>query len=191
MSSSSSSARTCLKCGYERRSQDVGSADSCPSCGAIYSKVEAALKSREEAANFKPAMVGAIPYVPEYVDDDRRRLTHTVYLLYLLPTGISTLLGYSLVKSIREDHRDEIAAAHNEWQVATLSSLVYVVGALLVMGLVLAIAQGGFWFTHDEGLHLFARRGGLGLLILAGAVYAWVLLRTLRGWLALFRAEGP
>jgi uncharacterized membrane protein len=191
MSSSTSSARTCLKCGYERRSQDGGPAETCPSCGAIYSKVEAALKSREAAANLKPAMVGAIPYVPEYVDDARRQLTHTVYLLYLLPTGISTLLGYSLVKSIREDHKDEIAAAHNEWQVATLSRLVYVVGALLLMALVIAAAQSGYWFTHDEGLHSFARKGAQALLILAGAVYAWVLLRTARGWFALCRGEGP
>jgi uncharacterized membrane protein len=191
MSPAPSSARTCLKCGYERRSQDSGPAESCPSCGAIYSKVEAALKGREEAAAFKPAMVGAIPYVPEYVDDERRRLTHTVYLLYLLPTGISTLLGYSLVKSIREDHKDEIAAAHNEWQVGTLSRLVYVVGALLVLALVVAAAQGGYWFTHDEGLHSFARKGAQALLILAGAVYLWVMLRTARGWFALFRGEGP
>ena len=191
MSSAHSSARSCLKCGYERRAQDAGSPESCPSCGAIYSKVEAALKSREEAANFKPAIVGAIPYVPEYVDEERRSLTHTVYLLYLLPTGISQLLGYSLVSSIREDHKDEIAAAHNEWQVGTLSRLVYAVGALLVVTLVVAAAQAGYWFTHDETLHGFARKGGLLLLGLGGALYLWVLLRSARGWFSLFRGEGP
>lgn len=191
MSSANSNARTCLKCGYERRAQDTGSPESCPSCGAIYSKVEAALKSREEAANFKPAIVGAIPYVPEYVDEGRRSLTHTVYLLYLLPTGISQLLGYSLVSSIREDYKDEIAAAHNEWQAGTMSRLVYAVCALLVVGLVVGAAQGGYWFTHDEALHGFARKGGQALLVLGGALYLWILMRCVRGWIALFRGEGP
>ena len=191
MSASKSSARTCLKCGYERRSQDSGPPEACPSCGAIYSKVEAALKGKDEAATFKPAIVGAIPYVPEYVDDERRRLTHVVYAMYLLPTGITTLMGFSLVKSIRDDHKDEIAAAHNEWQINTLSRLVYVVGALLLMALVVGAAQGGYWFSHDEGLHSFARKGGRALLILAGTLYLWVLLRTVRGWLQLIRGEGP
>jgi hypothetical protein len=68
---------------------------------------------------------------------------------------------------------------------------VYAVGALLLLALVLGAAQGGYWITHDESLHGFARKGGQMLLILAAALYAWVLLRTLRGWLQLLRGEGP
>ena len=35
--------RKCLKCGYERLASDVAPEYECPSCGAIYAKVEAAL----------------------------------------------------------------------------------------------------------------------------------------------------
>lgn len=41
-------AKTCLKCGYVRQESDSAPDYECPSCGAIYAKVEAALKRTQE-----------------------------------------------------------------------------------------------------------------------------------------------
>lgn len=43
--------KNCLKCGYQRLPTDLGPEISCPDCGAIYAKVEAALaeKLRQQA----------------------------------------------------------------------------------------------------------------------------------------------
>ena len=42
--------RTCLKCGYLRQAGDAAPDYECPQCGAVYAKVEAALKARGEKA---------------------------------------------------------------------------------------------------------------------------------------------
>jgi predicted RNA-binding Zn-ribbon protein involved in translation (DUF1610 family) len=42
--------KTCLKCGYERRGDESAPDYECPKCGAVYAKVEAALKRRGEEA---------------------------------------------------------------------------------------------------------------------------------------------
>jgi uncharacterized membrane protein len=58
----SSNDKQCLKCGYVRGVGDEAAPiESCPKCGAIYAKVEAALRERE-AAGIKPA-VSAPPSV--------------------------------------------------------------------------------------------------------------------------------
>jgi uncharacterized membrane protein len=104
---------------------------------------------------------------------------------------VTALLGYSLAKANRDNYSDEIAAAHNDWQYETLSMLLWPVLALLAMAVVLGLAQAGYWLTNDLPLHRFAQRGGTVLLVLAGALYAWILLRTVRGWLQLARGAGP
>lgn len=38
-------AKKCRKCGYERKATDVAPTYECPKCGAIYAKVEAAMKN--------------------------------------------------------------------------------------------------------------------------------------------------
>jgi predicted RNA-binding Zn-ribbon protein involved in translation (DUF1610 family)/TM2 domain-containing membrane protein YozV len=43
--------KLCLKCGYERQPTDSAPDYECPQCGAIYAKVEAALKAVRENAN--------------------------------------------------------------------------------------------------------------------------------------------
>lgn len=45
--------KNCLKCGYQRLATDTGPDFSCPKCGAVYAKVEAALaeKIRQNALN--------------------------------------------------------------------------------------------------------------------------------------------
>jgi len=184
-------AKVCLKCGYERRGHDAGPAACCPSCGAIYAKVEAAFRKDGPQRSAERVSDNSPTLAVEYIDATRRRMAHVIYLLYLLPTGVSTLMGYSLAKASRDNYADEIAAAHNDWQYETLSKLLWPVLALLALGAVLGAAQTGYWLTHDEPLHRFAQRGGVLLLALSGALYAWILLRTLRGWLQLARGAGP
>jgi len=43
--------KACQKCGYERTGAETAPEFECPSCGAIYQKVEAALASRKAASN--------------------------------------------------------------------------------------------------------------------------------------------
>ena len=195
-----SEPKTCLKCGYQRRSSDAGPIESCPSCGAIYAKVEAAQRAKEaaqapvarpEARAPGQAAVIQPEDIPEFIDQDRRRMTHLVYFLYFLPTGVSALMAYAIAKSLRDDFRDEIAAAHNEWQYETLAKVIYVFAAAVVLAVIIGAAQGGYLLTHDQSLHHFAQRGGNVVLVVAGALYLWTLLRTLRGWFQLVRGEGP
>ena len=42
--------KKCLKCGYERKSTDIGPDYECPKCGAIYDKVVSALKKIDDTA---------------------------------------------------------------------------------------------------------------------------------------------
>jgi len=42
--------KKCLKCGYERKELEVAPAYECPSCGAIYAKVEKALERKQRLA---------------------------------------------------------------------------------------------------------------------------------------------
>lgn len=41
--------KKCLKCGYERKPQELAPVTECPDCGAIYAKVEAAIETQEAA----------------------------------------------------------------------------------------------------------------------------------------------
>jgi len=43
--------KVCLKCDYERQSDDVAPEWQCPSCEAVYSKVEQAAKQRVDVKN--------------------------------------------------------------------------------------------------------------------------------------------
>jgi uncharacterized membrane protein len=193
-----SDPKTCLKCGYLRRASDAGPEESCPSCGAIYAKVEASLRGKEAAAtpaarndHRAPAAIIQPEDIPLFVDEDRRRTTHLLYFLYLLPLGVTALMAYTIAKSIKDDYQDEIAAAHNEWQYDTLAKVIWVVAATVIFALVVGAAQGGYLLTHDETLHHFAQSAGKGLSVIVGLLYAWTLLRTLRGWFGLIRGEGP
>ena len=54
-------ARVCLKCGYERKLKELVSETECPHCGAIYAKVELALKKAEEPAPANPELSKPAP----------------------------------------------------------------------------------------------------------------------------------
>jgi uncharacterized Zn finger protein (UPF0148 family) len=41
-------AKTCVKCGYERRESDRGPDFACPACGVVYAKAEAAAARQAE-----------------------------------------------------------------------------------------------------------------------------------------------
>jgi uncharacterized membrane protein len=175
--------------------------ESCPGCGAIYAKVEAAQRTKQAQAPALPANLEtwargpAAITQPEQtvgvIDADRRHMTHLVYLLYVLPTGVSTLMAYSIARSLRDDDRDELAAAHNVWQYETLAKIIWVFAAAVVVALVIGAAQAGYLLTHDASLYRFAQRGGRLVLAAGGALYLWTLLRSLRGWSNLMRSEGP
>jgi uncharacterized membrane protein/ribosomal protein S27AE len=179
--------RTCLKCGHVRRSTDAGPSESCPKCGAIYAKVDAHHGPRAAARGSASDQDGSY----DYVDPERRRLAHLVYVLYLLPTGLSTLLGYSIARTSAEEHTDEIAFAHSDWQVETVSRVFYVIIAALVLLLIVGAARAGYWMIHDEVLLHFSASVGKLLLAVSAATYLWVAVRSVKGWMHLFRGEGP
>ena len=111
MSANTPSAKVCLKCGYERRAHDAGPAAACPSCGAIYAKVEAAFRKDGPPKAAASAPDNSPTMAVEYIDATRRRMAHVIYLLFALPTGVTALMGYSLAKANRDNYSDEIAAA--------------------------------------------------------------------------------
>lgn len=195
--------KVCLQCGYQRRPSDPGRLDCCPSCNGNYAKVEASMRAREELAAVVPPppvreQTGTMPAllilqhdVPAYVDADRRRTTHLVYVLYVLPIGVTAYMAYAIAKSLKEDYQDEIAAAHNEWQYETLRKILWPFFAAVGFAAILGLAQGGYLLTHDNLLHHFAQRLSTGLLVVGGALYLWTLVRTLRGWPRLWQGKGP
>jgi uncharacterized membrane protein len=179
--------RSCLKCGYARRPADGGPPESCPQCGAIYAKVEAHHGQQAAMRRSAPEQEES----SNYLDPERRRLAHLVYALYLLPTGLSNLLGYSIARTSVEDHSDEIAFAHSDWQVETMSRVIYVIIAALVLLLVMGASRAGYWMIHDEELLHFSTSVGKLLLVVSAATYLWVAVRSAKGWMHLFRGEGP
>jgi len=55
------SKTNCLKCGYQRTPSDLGSEFSCPKCGAVYAKVEAALAEKPRQQVVKQVPIGSVP----------------------------------------------------------------------------------------------------------------------------------
>ena len=47
--------KECKKCGHIRKANDLGPDYECPSCGAIYEKVEAALASNQNISDKAPS----------------------------------------------------------------------------------------------------------------------------------------
>ena len=47
-------AKVCLKCGYERKPQEMAPETECPKCGIIYAKVEYAIKKAQQAETPDP-----------------------------------------------------------------------------------------------------------------------------------------
>ena len=65
--------KKCQKCGYRREEADSNAPDyACPKCGAVYAKVEAALRSKADSSTVpsRPGArtVGKVP--PQYLDTD-------------------------------------------------------------------------------------------------------------------------
>lgn len=189
LNGSATASRTCLKCGHVRRPTDVAPPEACPACGAIYAKVEAHRSGLYEVR--RRAGTSAGQGDGEYVDAERRRLAHLVYFLYLLPAGLTTLLGYSIARASGDDHADEIAFAHTDWQVETVSRVFYLVIAALALAALLAGVYAVHALLHNEALLGFARILSGFLLVVAGGTYLWVAVRSVQGWIQLVRGEGP
>jgi len=67
----------------------------------------------------------------------------------------------------------------------------YVIIAALVLLLISGGARASYWFVHDDVLLHFSSSVGKLLAVVAAGTYAWVAWRSVRGWMQLFRGEGP
>ena len=71
-------ARVCLKCNYERTPNELAPETECPQCGAIYAKVEKALRPPEAVPQNPPP--GAAPQTPESSEQKMVELTANNHL---------------------------------------------------------------------------------------------------------------
>ena len=102
--------RTCLKCNHVHPNATGDALEACPMCGAIYSRVEAAMAQRAEAAARPPAAPAqalaqrAVPPQParpaprassssEYVQQLR---SQSIYPTFRSVVGVFAVVGYVL-----------------------------------------------------------------------------------------------
>jgi uncharacterized membrane protein len=188
---------SCLKCGHPRTSADSGPADTCPKCGAVYAKVEAALKARKQAGTQRiAAKIEKIQHGEELKQDFRRRwVAHLIYLLYIIPTGASAVIGISLARLLLPTEEDDLAAAHYRWQLSRMTRLVVVGFFLNIVALVLAAIFLRSLLLRDQGIGFegmgFALKGWWVLMGVALAIYLVFILRMARGWWLLWKGEYP
>jgi len=203
--------KKCQKCGHVRSDADLNAPDyACPKCGAVYAKVEAALRSKAELATVPTRQgartTGKVP--PEYpgadaqanaefacVIEDRMsngtKIAHIIYALYLLGFAFPLIWVACVITAhvMRSPNTEGWLNEHFTWQIRTFwFSLMWgVLTGVLVAGLEAMLRA---FFGTVIGLVVIVYGGWVlgGLFAILGV---WILYRIIRGWVSLFRAVAP
>lgn len=214
------SRTNCLKCGYVRTAADHASPiDACPKCGAIYTKVEAALQARAAQDQARSAGGGGArasvaadlaakssrdPTIDDVglIQIDARELrawqmAHLVYATFLLgyiavwaPFAlVLTIVGVVIAYRTRTLNREHWTDAHFTWQIRTFWT-VTIFGAFMLL-IVFVITP---MFLHvlvrgNVGLAVVAFVLGYPFMALGFAAGLWFLYRIIKGWIYLFKRE--
>lgn len=196
--------RECLKCRYVRQGTDVAPDYSCPNCGAVYAKLEAARDASVAAHQLaeEEARITAIRMQQsERADAETRErqtqesplrsMAHAVYLLYVLPFAITQVSGLLLAYRFHRPAGDSWINDHFTWQIRTFWYLIF--PALIGLAALLVGGAATTAFVATRGERFLAT--ALGSLKVVGAVAAFIvvlyLFRVGRGWYKLFRQESP
>jgi len=207
--------KKCLKCGHARTEADGNAPDyACPKCGAVYAKVEAAMRAKEQAraavVPSKADLVKAERKRPEYADTDAQanadfarvlegrvskgtKIAHVVYGLYLLGFvfPLTWIAGVITAHVMRSPHNEGWLDQHFGWQIRTF-------WITLLSGTALTVLYVGVTPVFFRGV-LLRDGAGLAKAIIGGWVFMgigsililWVLYRMIRGWVFLFKGRAP
>jgi len=195
--------KQCRKCGHPRSPDTTAVDAACPSCGAIYAKVEAQFQSKVAAADDARAMDQLLQENKAWerthaqeIDAVRReqnkeiRLAHLVYLLYILPFGLTGIIGVVIAHTMRSSEGGDWVQTHFRWQTSTFWWGVF--WAVLLLGMNYVIIRGIAPLVATKG----AASGVFTFLTASGALGAlglvlglWLLYRVVKGWVYLFRGD--
>lgn len=201
-------AKACLKCGHTRTAADPGPEYACPACGAVYAKVEAALKTREAvqraretvSADTAARVAGKIEHEAGDEEDGAElranraaesnlsTMAHVVYALYVVPVGLTALVGLVIAYVMRGQANGTWIESHFRWQIVTfwgalLSGLVcFFLGTVLLTGSLFAGGGKGAGIGGAMGFGALF----VGLLLL---IAIWCIYRVAKGWIRLVRDE--
>src|SRR5213596_207230 len=125
-------SKACLKCGHTRTSSDSGPDYACPKCGAIYAKLEAAQRAKHAALTEDEARrqerIEEAAWQREHADELRqqrakegsqKKIAHLVYVLFVLPVGLTALIGVVIAHVMNSSRNDTWVDSHFKWQIAT------------------------------------------------------------------------
>lgn len=196
--------KQCRKCGHPRSPDTTAFDAACPSCGAIYAKMEAQFRSEAAAADDARAMDQLLKENKAWerahaheLESVRReqikgiRLAHLVYLLYILPFGLTGIIGVVIAHVMTSSEGGNWVQTHFRWQISTFwwgvfwAVLLIVLNYVIIRGIApLVAAKEG----AASGVFTFLTASGA-LATLGIALGLWLLYRVVKGWFYLFRGD--
>jgi predicted nucleic acid-binding Zn-ribbon protein len=196
--------RACLRCGHVRRAVDPGPDWACPACGVVYAKAEAAARQAAAAAageveaqdrDDKRAWLEAKADVAEAEASvrerpDRQRVL-AVYLLTLLPFGVTQALALTIALNHRQRLDDTWLGDHLRWVLRTHVYLALSAVPALLVGVWALINWTIFVVMRDGSRLEHAFRGGTVVLGLIGFGVVLYVGRMGWGWWRLAHREAP
>jgi len=199
--------KKCLKCGHVRTSVDNNVPEhSCPKCGAVYAKIEAAMRAKAVPASVSApsqratqaaghADTNANAELARLLEDrvkKGKKIAHLVYALFLVGFAFPLLwiLAVIVAHVTRSPDNEGWLNEHFGWQIRTFWY---------------GLAWGGVMGVLYTGLAPVFFRGLIGGgPELAGAVLVtwvatgvasmlalWLIYRIIRGWVFLFKESTP
>lgn len=199
-----SDRRPCLKCGHLRQPGDAGPAFACPRCGAVYAKLEALHKARQEAA--EAAALETLHFERRSASHERfereqavrdaaerptRLAAHAVYLMMVLPFAATQAIAVATAYKFHRASEDSWLNDHFSWQIRTFWYLALLSAAAILSLLVGAAATSTFVVLRTEGPAALGLKAMGGAVVLGGLALLVALYRIGKGWYRLSQGEAP
>lgn len=113
-------------------------------------------------------------------------MAHFIYLMYVLPTGITAVFGLIAAYACRGQARGSYLDSHFRWQIRTFW-VVLAVG-LLVGAAAIAVVGGMAWAFQNSTAGIFFTVGvAYVFFCLFMLLSLWFLYRTIKGWYFLYK----
>jgi len=195
--------KVCLKCGHARTAADTGPDFACPGCGAVYAKVEA-LQRAKEAVRVDTQARRQVQIEQQALDqaegaelranrEQERSLSvmaHIVYALYILPIGLTALIGLVIAYVMRSRASGTWVESHFSWQIGTFWRAILALVLALFIGKALLMGSLVLFAAKGTGAGIV---GGLGAAAIFYGFFAllliWCIYRIAKGWISLVNDE--
>ena len=195
--------KQCRKCGHPRSPDTTAPDAACPSCGAIYAKVEVQFKAREAAAAESKASVELHQENAAWEKANAKELNvirpaekraatlgHIVYLLFAVPLGFTSIVGVAIAHVMVSDARNSLTQSHFRWQIATFWWGALWAVVLLGLGYLMSLGSAFAFAKQGAAVGFMGLLGAAGVYKLLGLVLGiWLLYRIVKGWVYLFRGN--